>query len=465
VNGLAGVKVTAGLTARPSEPHRLKSASGIQGGEASITEDPPAPAFLLPSQDSPLRIAVLEDAPAEPGGPGYMADVAAGLAFLEDEGQDEDEEHPLTATRRTVLAMLAWALEDGWPGRGGATDFYAYLAFLNAAYRANKLIVGMSQYQLALAIGKNSSTAWRVMRRLERRGLIEAQGDGHRRTTPRSGEKPLAVSYLLMEALNRHRRITHGTSLPSSFEAKSNADMPDAFRGRGGFSTSRRRSYDALDYERAQTAEELAGKLKRDPSTIRKILKGLEKSHLARRTPDGWVKGDADLEEVARDLRTAGAGKRQRAYYESLRKGYLAFLQHKDGAGEERLPAQDVQPERPEVVSRAGAAVSGDERTGLREAGPQPVQHADGPRVPPTVLGERRPDLASPPGREARRQALQLPRGEGVTWEPPAKHPATCVGCGQVQDFSAPDLRPYSCAYCGGKFKWVDDLAEVELAA
>jgi hypothetical protein len=35
---------------------------------------------------------------------------------------------------------------------------------------------------------------------------------------------------------------------------------------------------------------------------------------------------------------------------------------------------------------------------------------------------------------------------------------AACLGCGQVQTFSAPDLRPYSCAYCKGKFEFVDEL-------
>jgi DNA-binding MarR family transcriptional regulator len=419
--------------------------------------------YLLSTQDSPLRIAVLEDAPAESGDPGTMADIAAGLAVFEDE--DEDDERPLTATRRTVLAMLAWALEDGWPGRGGATDFYAYRAFLNAAYRANKLIVGMSQYQLALAIGKNSSTAWRVIRRLERRGLIEAQGDGHRRTTPRSGEKLLAGSYLLTEAPNRHRRITLPYS-PSFVMAVSNADMPAAFRTKDGLSTARRRLYEALDVTQARTAAEIAGSLKRDPSTIRKALKDLEGSDLARRTPDGWVKGNADLQEVAKDLRTTGAEKRQRDYYDRLREGYRAFLQRKDGEHEEGLPAQDLQPERAEVVSRAGASVAPDERTGLREARSQPVQHADGPGVPAPLLGERRSDLTPPVRDEAGRRAVSLPRSNRVTeWTPPPSYPAYCVGCGAQQDFSAPDLRPYSCAYCGGAFEWVDELAEVERAA
>jgi hypothetical protein len=36
---------------------------------------------------------------------------------------------------------------------------------------------------------------------------------------------------------------------------------------------------------------------------------------------------------------------------------------------------------------------------------------------------------------------------------------AACVGCGQVQTFSAPDLTPYSCAHCHGRFEFIDELA------
>jgi hypothetical protein len=35
---------------------------------------------------------------------------------------------------------------------------------------------------------------------------------------------------------------------------------------------------------------------------------------------------------------------------------------------------------------------------------------------------------------------------------------AACLGCGQVQTFSARDLRPYSCTYCKSKFEFLDEL-------
>jgi hypothetical protein len=87
----------------------------------------------------------------------------------------EDRERPLTPTRQTIIAMMAWADALDWAGKSGGTDLYAYLAFLGVAYRANTTYVGMSQYQLGELIGVSNKTAWRSMRRLERRGLIKRE--------------------------------------------------------------------------------------------------------------------------------------------------------------------------------------------------------------------------------------------------------------------------------------------------
>jgi predicted transcriptional regulator len=206
--------------------------------------------------------------PSERGQPGTMAAIAEGLMPF-----PEEDEAPLadTKTRQAVLGMLAWALEDGWKGRGGATDFHAFLAFLGVAYRANKLFVGMSQYQLAELIGVNPSTAWRSIRRLERKGLLKRE-DAHRRTTHLPAENSLAGSYLLIGPENAHRRITLVTTYSSSFLVVSNAPMrvPDAFRTKGGLSKAALRLYEALDLTQAQTPSELADRLSRDVRTVRK---------------------------------------------------------------------------------------------------------------------------------------------------------------------------------------------------
>jgi Zn finger protein HypA/HybF involved in hydrogenase expression len=45
-----------------------------------------------------------------------------------------------------------------------------------------------------------------------------------------------------------------------------------------------------------------------------------------------------------------------------------------------------------------------------------------------------------------------------ATWFDYAKRDAACVNCGNIVSLSAPDLRPYSCAHCHGKFEYVDEM-------
>jgi len=92
--------------------------------------------------------------------------------LLEREAKPLEGEPFLTQTRKSVLALAAWAEAQEWPN---ATDLFAYRAFLDVAYRANTLFVGMSQYQLAEAIGVSNRTAWTAIGRLERRGLLKRE--------------------------------------------------------------------------------------------------------------------------------------------------------------------------------------------------------------------------------------------------------------------------------------------------
>jgi hypothetical protein len=79
---------------------------------------------------------------------------------------------PTLTTREKILALMAWAEAQKWRN---ATDYYAYRAFLDVAYKANTLVVGMSQYQLGEAIGVWNKTAWEIIRRLKRRGLLKRE--------------------------------------------------------------------------------------------------------------------------------------------------------------------------------------------------------------------------------------------------------------------------------------------------
>jgi hypothetical protein len=139
----------------------------------------------------------------------------------------ELREPVLTQTRKSVIALAAWAETQKWRN---ATDLYAYRAFLAVAYKANKLFVGMSQYQLAEAIGVSNRTAWNAIGRLEGRGLLKRevlQSDV-------THDKPLALSYLLVEPDVLQTYVTHGSYPLNGLESRRNAtSVPDLFRGKG----------------------------------------------------------------------------------------------------------------------------------------------------------------------------------------------------------------------------------------
>jgi predicted transcriptional regulator len=376
------------------------------------------------------------------------------------ENGDESSERPLTSTRSKILALVEWAEAQAWTGRGGATDHQAYLAFLGAAYGANTLLVDMSQYRLAETIGVSHTTAWRAMRRLEQRGLLrpEDRASVHKGVTYSSDAKIVSSSYLLTNQEGVHRRVTYTpTPLLKGRMSHSYAQVPEAFMGRSGLSKAALHTYRLLDPTKGQSEKELAEKLGRNRSSVNRTLRQLAKLDLAHKGPEGWILGSASLEEVAEILTTTGAAGRMRAYHESLREGYRAYLKHKESTSAASPSAQDVQAREGTVVSTAGEVVSNDRRAALPKRSAEPVSSDHGRGVssePMEGLGYDSADLL--PDDRSRQSVGGMAVGNRSQ---PQGREAACVDCGQVQTFSAPDLKPYSCAYCKGKFVFVDELA------
>ncbi|MEX0749660.1 MAG: hypothetical protein WD359_02535, partial [Dehalococcoidia bacterium] len=86
-----------------------------------------------------------------------------------------------------------------------------------------------------------------------------------------------------------------------------------------------------------------------DPRTARKHLRQLALRSLAERAPDGWVRGDRDLDDLARELKVANKGERQRREHgERTAQRIAAF-----GPPGKRYPQQrqEVPPATPRGTS------------------------------------------------------------------------------------------------------------------
>jgi predicted transcriptional regulator len=376
-----------------------------------------------------------------------------GTAGHEERPLDEPEEASLTSTRRRILALMAWAKDQEWPGKSGATDLYAYLAFLQVAYETNKTYVGMSQYQLAELVGISNKTAWLSMRRLERRGLIKR--DEQNDVTP--SIEPRADRYFLGSPNLLRNYVSPSDTIPLNCkDSRTFATLvPDLFKTRKGLSKTTLRVYDALDLVQAQKAADLARKLKRHRSNVGNALKQLAAFDLATKTEDGWLKLLADLEALAEVQGTAAAMERNRAYYGTLREGYRTYLQERNGGNAEGVPEARIQAREGTLVSTTGTADRTDGGAALPERDTQPIPNHHGQRIPV----EQGQGVGRDPARVLPDHGTKQPIGGMAMGYGAEEREAACVGCGQVHTFSAPDLTPYSCAHCKARFEFVDELA------
>jgi hypothetical protein len=242
--------------------------------------------------------------------------------LLGDVESEEPSESPLvlTPTREGLLANLGWSLRHSWPSRTGPVDRLTYNAVVRTAIAANSLIVGMSRYTLAELAGISPSTAHRSLNR-------HVAAARFAKLAPESEE--LALRYHVLDVLQSDTRHTSDSLLTAVSGIEMQQPPPDLFRAAGGLSKAALRVYEVLDPTRPQTAAELARKLDRNRSSVSRILPKLYSAGLAQDLEEGWVRTDANLEQVAEDYGVKGAAERMRCYNAQQRQAYRAFLGRK----------------------------------------------------------------------------------------------------------------------------------------
>jgi hypothetical protein len=311
-------------------------------------------------------------------------------------------------------------------------------------------MVEVSRYTLAELSGVSPSTARASLKRHVAKGRFAS--------FPRKDEARATPYRISLGVLQSDTKPREHTLLTALFRLNLQQPPPDLFCGRAGLSKAALRYYEALDPERPQKAADLARKLKRNRSSVGRQLKQLEAFGLAVESAEGWLKADADLEKLAEERGIAGITERKRAYHESLRPGHRAYLEHKRGNGDgEGTRSQDVYPAEGAMVSEAREDSRGDRGAALPRRSAESLSSDDGRGIP----AERMETMGRNPSRLLADDGARLSIGgmELGSGYADKEREAACLGCGQVQTFTAPDLKPYSCAYCKGAFVYVDELA------
>jgi hypothetical protein len=414
--------------------------------------------------------------------------IAEYLSDLPDQGSVEhDSDIPtLTPARREILTLATWANDQAWPGKSGTTDLHAFRAILAVAYTANKRVVAVSQYDLSEWIDVSNRTAWNALQRLQSRGVLSVPNHGrcpkcrvgkvvlkHRgrggKHWPFYGcdrfpecdhsekrDANLALTYRLVTEKASHIYVIHDKATSSPVMAKYDAELrqiPDAFRTPRGLSKGALPLIDHLDANRPQKVSALvrATNPKRSRATVYRYLKELGEYGIARKVAGGWILGEYDLDALAVKLDTTGAREAKRRYNEKRREDLKAALESTEAPRAQGVPEARIQAREGAMVPKTGTPVRPDGGTTISQRSAQPLPRDHGQRLPVEQgqgMGRHTPDLF--PDDRPRLSVGGNELGNGTK-----EREAACLGCGQVQTFTAPDLRPYSCAYCKGKFEFV----------
>lgn len=271
------------------------------------------------------------------GGFSFPETLAIFRSYLPSKFAELDQNNPETATqwlrvcfdearlwcasdspaRRYARELQARAEVSRWPGRSGSTDRAVFLAHTNLAHRSGQATFHASSRDLAEIAGVQRITATRATRRLRKAGLLELI---------ESANFVYANRYRLPEK-TKFAPLPHigleGVGQVSSFL------LPDAFRqgglGRAAFEVLRVLEMGPL------RAKEIAAQTGRHIQTVRKALKKLRRFNLAEKARGRWagkLLKDVNLDQLARDVGTMGARKRQKERHRAdrLRRSIVTMI-------------------------------------------------------------------------------------------------------------------------------------------
>lgn len=238
---------------------------------------------------------------------------------------------------RIVAAARLWMDTVTWKGTGGNTDRAVLSTFLDLADRhhaAHQL--GLSVRTVAEAVGITYPTASKSFHRLIERGIlrqVEKEADtshhGPRAnrysiTTPdfsTAQEREAWMSAIQDGVVRSSQQQSYPGGVDSTVAMMSGVDLlaHDAFRTRG-LGKPKLRVWMALDLAEPCTTAMVAAAVGTKTPTVLKHLTRLQAVGLAHRDEQGrWLRLDRDLNDVARDVGTAGTGGRQKELHHQQR--------------------------------------------------------------------------------------------------------------------------------------------------
>ncbi len=203
--------------------------------------------------------------------------------------------------RQLARAATAWANSRAWTGRTGEVDKQVYLAHCEIAYRAGRAVYAASARDLAEIAGVGFMTATRATHRLRKKGLIALEQE---------------ATFNLAHTFRLVRTDTLSNPLIVRECISTNTASHDVFRQTGLGKTSSA-VWNALQAE-SLTAREIIAKTGRGRLAVNRALERMFQLQmvgmdLTERGETWYALKNVDLDEIARQLGTWGAGARQRA--------------------------------------------------------------------------------------------------------------------------------------------------------
>lgn len=216
---------------------------------------------------------------------------------------------------RKARELKTWALSRAWPGRTGATDRAVYLAHLALVERCGQSPHGASARELAELSGIHWHTAAKATHRLVNAGLLSCDVAA----TP-----SLSARYSLQCA-----KIGHSVN-QDVMEWPNMAQHEDAFR-RAGLGKTGADIWEYLSRcgDEGRTVASIARATGRARRTIYRKLARMFKLAMVEPVGDGLWRAlpGVDLERVAAELGTFGAGDTQREQHAAERRRHKSVLQ------------------------------------------------------------------------------------------------------------------------------------------